>query len=314
MKRFFLTVSLLLVFCVGVSAQKITFTPQWTPQAQFAGMYVAYDKGFYADEGLDVDIVHVNSKSSISAIDMLVRGESDIISMQLLQAIVQRSDGRPVVNVMQITQKSGLCCVTRTPVSGPEDLEGMNIGRWKTGFAELGNIIVDKLGVNVNWVPFANGLALCITGAIDAALCYSFNELVALKLAMGTAPEENILMVDPEKMPCPEDGLYVTQEYYDNNKEAIDKFVRATAKGWDYARENREETVDICFKFINRDHVVTNRTHQEMMLDEYLKLMENADGVVDYSSVTKPLYQSLASDLMDIGYITNIPEYEDIIK
>lgn len=296
-------------------AQKITFTPQWTPQAQFAGAYVAYEKGFYADEGLDVEIRHIGRTSTVSAVDMLLSGQSQIITMQLLQAIVNRSDGRPIVNVMQITQKSGLCCVTRTPVKGVEGLEGMKIGRWKTGFAELGNIIVDRLGINVEWIPFIDGLSLCVTGAVDAALCYTFNELISLKLALGEIPEENIIRVDPERMPCPEDGLYVTQEYYDNNREAVDKFVRATKRGWDYAREHRDEAVDLSMKYINDAHLVTNRTHQRMMLDEYLELQKTLDGKpASYESVSKPLYNRLAEDLMSIGYITNLPKYEDLVK
>ena len=153
MKRLVAISCALLLFCIGASAQKIVFTPQWTPQAQFAGAYVAMDKGFYADEGLEVEMRHIGRTSTVGALDMLLDGQTDVITMQLLQAIVARSDGRPVVNVMQSTQKSGLCCVTRKPVSGPKDLDGMKIGRWKSGFAELSNIIVDNLGLDVEWIP-----------------------------------------------------------------------------------------------------------------------------------------------------------------
>lgn len=315
MKRLISVALVLMSFCTGAPAQKIVFTPQWTPQAQFAGAYVAKEKGFFDEEGLDVEIRHIGRTSTVSALDMLLSGETQFITMQLLQAIVSRSDGLPVVNVLQITQKSGLCCVTREPVSSVSDLDGMTIGRWKTGFAELANVIVDKLGIYVQWIPYFDALSLCINGAVDASLCYTYNELISLQLALGSVPEENILRVDPVKMPCPEDGLYVSEDYYMTNKDDVDKFVRAVKRGWDYAREHRKETVDICMRYIKDAHIVTNRTHQTMMLDEYLALQEVGEGApVNYAKVTESLYYRLSEDLMSVGYITNIPKYEEMIK
>ena len=80
----FLLGSLLLLPAIS-QAQKIIFTPQWTPQAQFAGYYVAQDKGFYREAGLDVDIVHPSA--SQSALSRIARNESHATTLMLPQAI-----------------------------------------------------------------------------------------------------------------------------------------------------------------------------------------------------------------------------------
>ena len=315
MKRIVTLISVLL-FCGGLcSAQKVRFVPQWTPQSQFAGFYMAFEKGFYAEEGLDVTIDHVGSHSIASAQDLLIDGSADIITQQLLQSIVSSTDGRPMVNVMQITQKSGLCCVNRGPIGDISDLEGKKVGRWKSGFSELSDIAVYSKGVNIDWVPLFNGTSYFVYGAIDAALCYSYSELIALELAIGDIPEDNVLWFDSAVGGCPEDGLWVTPEYFEKNRETVEKFVRATKRGWDYARENRSETVEVVMRYVGDAHVVTNKTTQTLMLDEYLNLQVNPQtGLPDYSRASKPVYERLADKLLKCGYITYIPKYEDLVR
>lgn len=67
--------SVLSLCATALSAQPFVFTPQWTAQAQFAGYYVAQEKGFYRDEGLEVQIIHPSV--SRSAMDRIRDGESD---------------------------------------------------------------------------------------------------------------------------------------------------------------------------------------------------------------------------------------------
>lgn len=94
-------ICLIIVACMSLSAgaQRIVFTPQWTPQSQFAGYYVAQEKGFYREAGVEVDIQHPSA--SYSAFYRLLEGSSDMITMQLLPAMVEINRGMPLVNVLQ---------------------------------------------------------------------------------------------------------------------------------------------------------------------------------------------------------------------
>lgn len=296
-------------------AQKLTFMPQWTPQAQFAGFYMAQEMGFYAQEGLDVEIRHIKANSTESILTQLVSGKVQIAGQQLLQSIIARSDGQKILNVMQITQKSGLCCVSHTPVSKPEDLQGMKIGRWKSGYSEFCDMLETYNNLHINWVPFINGINLYVYGAVDATLCYSFSEYIALQLAIGDIPDNQVLKFSDFGYECPEDGLYVTEEYYAQNKDAVDKFVRASKKGWEYARTHKKQTLEVVMRICSENHIVTNRAMQERMLDNYISLQTNpATGKIDFAPVTLSVYNDVTKALLETGYIVNKPEYKEVIR
>lgn len=296
-------------------AQKLTFMPQWTPQAQFAGFYMAQEMGFYAQEGLDVEIRHIKANSTESILTQLVSGKVQIAGQQLLQSIIARSDGQKILNVMQITQKSGLWCVSHTPVSKPEDLQGMKIGRWKSGYSEFCDMLETYNNLHINWVPFINGINLYVYGAVDATLCYSFSEYIALQLAIGDIPDNQVLKFSDFGYECPEDGLYVTEEYYAQNKDAVDKFVRASKKGWEYARTHKKQTLEVVMRICSENHIVTNRAMQERMLDNYISLQTNpATGKIDFAPVTLPVYNDVTKALLETGYIVNKPEYKEVIR
>ena len=70
----------------------VSFLPQWQPQAQFAGYYVAYEKGFYRERGLDVKILRGGPDRPPS--EMLAQGRADFTTMQLTAGIVRRARGR----------------------------------------------------------------------------------------------------------------------------------------------------------------------------------------------------------------------------
>lgn len=296
-------------------AQKLTFMPQWTPQAQFAGFYMAQEMGFYAQEGLDVEIRHIKANSTESILTQLVSGKVQIAGQQLLQSIIARSDGQKILNVMQITQKSGLWCVSRTPVSKPEDLQGMKIGKWKVGYSEFCDILETYNNLHINWVPFINGINLYVYGAVDATLCYSFSEYIALQLAIGDIPDNQVLKFSDFGYECPEDGLYVTEEYYARNRDAVDKFVRASKKGWEYARTHKKQTLEVVMRICSENHIVTNRAMQERMLDNYISLQTNpATGKIDFAPVAEPVYNDVTRALLETGYIVNKPEYKEVIR
>ena len=134
MNKFLLIVLMLLPSSI-VKAQ-IVFTPQWTPQAQFAGYYVAYDKGFYDEAGVKVDIQHPSV--SYSAFNLLWEGSSDIITLQLVQAMIEIDRGMSLINILQTSQQNGLMLVSRSDsLRTLDDFKGKKIGVWKVGSGEL---------------------------------------------------------------------------------------------------------------------------------------------------------------------------------
>ena len=293
----------------------VVFAPQWIPQAQFAGYYVAKEKGFFEQEGLNVTFNHVGINSKETSLELMQEGKADIAGLQLMQAIAARSQGVPVVNVCQVTQMSGLWVVAHRPIREMKDLNHMHIARWQAGHAELFDVLSHEFNLDIEWVPFSRSVNLFIYGAVDATLCYSYNEYLGLLLSMGRIPEENVLRCHDHCFRVPEDGLYVTEQYYKDNKETVDAFVRATKKGWDYAAEHQEEACAITHKYVEAGHVSSNPVMERMMLKECLRLQVNPDtGKRDYAQVTEKLFNKLVDAMYRAAVIMKKVNYREMTR
>ena len=315
MKRFLTGIVLLLFPILLLGQEAITFMPQWKPQTQFAGYYVALEKGFYAEEGIDVVIDHFGGSSTGTAVEKLAQRKADIITTQLVTALIARERGLKLINVLQTSQVNGLMCAAHFPIDSPRALDGAKVGRWKVGFGDVCDIFCHKNGLSVQWIPYIQGINLYVSGAVDALLCYSYSEYLLLELATGGIPKENLIRFKDYGLNYPEDGLYVTEKYYKEHQSAVDKFVRASKRGWDYAREHREEALDISMKYIRDFNVATSRTLQRMMLSEVLDLQVNPrTGVADYAPVTRPVFDDMIETLSALGHFRTPIKYEEIIR
>lgn len=312
-----LTAILAAVFLTGgaAMAQKIVFMPHWLPQAQFAGYYVALENGFYADEGLDVEIRHLNANTRKKPAAYLKSGEIDITSMMLINAMELEDSGMDVVNILQVSQSTGLCCVSKEPLSAYEDMDGKKVGKWTTGYSEYAMMAADEKGLSLEWVSLLNNINALIAGAVDATLCYTFNEYIQLYLATGKDWSANTIRLADIGYDFPDDGLYVTSEFYDRNKETAEKFARASRRGWEWAAEHPDETVTICMDYIKRENITSNRIHQRMMLDEMLRLQkEKESGKATFAKVRREVFEDLAEKAMNAGILINKPEYAKMIR
>lgn len=299
----------------SMAQEKMTFMPSWLPQAQFTGYYVALEKGFFADEGLDVTIEHIGVNSSKPGIDRLEEGEVDIIVSHPIQALLARDRGLKVKSVLQVNQTTAMMIVSRKKLDGPKSLNGLRIGRWKTGFSEICEVCCLSNGLEVEWVPFLNGINLFISGAIDATVCMSYNEYYALLEAVGDIPPEYTITFRDCGYDIPEDGLYVTEDYLAKHGDAVDKFCRATKKGWDWSIEHPDEALDIVMDYVAKCGVKTNRYHQKLMMEGIFELLvDHIYGEVDYEPIPQDVFDSLVKSLLQLGYIKNPVTYNEFVR
>ena len=269
MKNMILSIIGFLILPCIVQAQRIVFTPQWTPQSQFAGYYVAQEKGFYKEFNVEVDFQHPSV--SYSALNRLMEGSSDVITTQLTQAMIAIDRGIPMVHVLQTSQKNGLVLLGRSDsIRTIEDLRRKKVGVWKAGFGELAYIMDAELQLGIKWIPFLEGTNLFISGAIDATLAMSYNEYLQIRVS---GHEDKIpIRLSDIGYDYPEDGLYVSLDFYRRYPEKVKAFVEASRKGWEWTHEHPEEALDIVMKWAEKEQVHTNRIFQRWMLEEILRL------------------------------------------
>lgn len=301
---------LLLLLPLQFSAQtRIVFTPQWAAQSQFAGYYVALEKGYYKSAGLDVEIVHPSLSSP--AVNRIKDGSSDIVTMQLINAMSEVSNGLELVNLMQTSQHSGLQIISRDKnIRTFGDLHGKRVGIWKAGYGDLAKMLDFDMNLGIEWVPFIQNINLFISGAIDATLAMSYNE--ALRIKAAGFDDVTVIPFVGTVYDFPEDGLYTTRSYYEKNKESVDAFVEASRRGWEWARKNVEETVGIVLEYTKKENVATNYIMQKWVLEEILKLQCPNDSNAPTFKLDKADFQRLDSVAHEKGILHRRVDYEEM--
>ena len=299
MKRYLCLISLLSALVSGY-AQQITFTPQWTPQSQFAGYYAALENGYYAEAGLDVTIKHPTA--SYSSMSMLQDGTATIVTAELIRAMMATDGEVRLVNLMQTTQHSTLVLISRIEeVHELADLAGRRVGTWRAGFSEIPHMIDDEQQLGIEWVQFTNPLNLYISGAIDAALAKSYNEQVLFSMS-GITPASVLRFADMG-YDFPEDGLYVTESYYKKHPEQCRLFAEASRKGWEWVRSHREEALAMVMKHVKAENIPTNIYVQKWMLEAVLEEQEDVKGQAPSYSLSADDFDRLNALLLEHGYI-----------
>ena len=267
MKRILLAT--LLTLSLTVNAQKITFTPQWLPQSQFAGYYVAQELGFYEEAGLEVEIEHSSASDNIT--NRIKKGTCNAVTMNLFDAIVNISNGMEIVNVLQTSLHTGLVIVPRDKeITQLNDLRNKRVGIWHSHYNQLSQIVNNDHQLDVKWVSFIQNCNLFIAGAIDATMAMIYNE--AYNIHTTGFEDVNYIYLSDYGYDFPEEGIYFTKDYIEEYPDKAKAFAEASQRGWEWAHQHPEETLDIVLKAMKRENLPVNRQHQEWMLKNILQL------------------------------------------
>ena len=314
--KLYKTAAILLLFCMGSVAgaqqkETIVFSPQWTPQAQFAGYYVALEKGFYSEAGLDVRIDHPSASNS--CINRLKSGDSQLISLQLMSALRFAAQDLPLVNVLQTSQQNTLMIISRTPIPNIYRLKDMRVGCWKSGFSELPMILDRIYKLNIQWVPFRSNINLFISGAIDATMAMSYNEKVQLEMSGQRLNEDQLLYFSKLGYNIPEDGLYTTNSYLNTHREQVRRFAEASKRGWLWCVDHPQEALDIVMKVVRANNVATSRVAQQKMLKEILRTQLVKDTDQRTFRLDPNDFQFTNHFMLENGYIPKSIDYKTFV-
>ncbi len=253
----------------------LRFSPQWLPQAQFAGFYVAQDQGFYRDAGLDVEIVHPRANGNV--VDMLESGTVDVISQFLVSAMVARYQGIDLVNFAQLSQHSGILFVSKSSggIENIDDFQGKKIGIWQGGFSEIPMAMIGRYDLDVEWIPILSTVNLFLMDGVDLMTVMWYNEYNQIYLSGINVDEMNTFFLSDHGFDVPEDGLYALKETWLSRADDLKAFVAATQRGWDHAAENRNYAVELVVGIMRQAHIPANAAHQRWMLDKVLELQQS---------------------------------------
>ena len=311
MRQYIFFLLLILLYVPTIQGQRITITPKWTAQAQFTGYYVADKMGFYKEEGLDVRIIHpAISESSFS---VLQNGKSQVAVMNLSFALTARASGAKIINIMQTSQENSLMLVSRHPLNDIASLKQKDIAVWNHLSQNLLDRISARYQLNCKWIRFNSGVNLFLAGAVDICLVGSYNEYLQLA-EYGLRPDDTYLLhFSDYGYDLPEDGLYVTDEFYQAHPDIIPKLVRASIRGWEWANEHTEKALDIVMDIVHENNIGTNRYHQRKMMEEILRLQVDKSCNKRTYLLSPEDFES-ASDILLNGLERENIHYTDFVK
>jgi NitT/TauT family transport system substrate-binding protein len=263
----------------------VTLQLQWLTQAQFSGYYAALAEGYYADEGLDVEILP--SGGDVVPQDALANGEVDYAVAWVPKVLGSIEQGADIVDVAQIFERSATLQVAfaDSGISTVGDLAGKKIGSWGYGnewelFAGL-----NKAGVSdFEIVQQAFDMNAFLAGDIDAAQAMTYNEYAQLLEAENPETGELYQPEDFTVIDWNDEGTAMLQDaiWADKARLADDaeyaettvKFLKATLKGWVFARDNPQEAADA----VTAAGSTLGTSHQLWMTNEVNKLIWPSAG------------------------------------
>ncbi len=305
---------LFLTYNAFADNKTIVFGAQWLPQAQFAGYYVAHDQGFYADAGIDVEIIHPTA--TVNTLEYLISGQADVISLFLITAINNRCEGLELINIGQLSQQSAIMFVSRKShgIETLEDFEGKSVGVWLSGFQEVPYSLMADNNINVEWVPILGSVNLFLLGGLDAMTVMWYNEYKRIYLAGVDHSELNTFFVADYNYNVPEDGFYVLPHTLEEKSDALKAFLEASLRGWEYAAANRQYTIDLVVKLMREAHVPANYAHQRWMLDKILEqhLAEGSDA--EKLHLHKSDFEKALEIIQDFQSVATTFTYDEFYK
>ncbi len=291
----------------ALAADEVTLQLKWVTQAQFAGYFVAQEKGYYEEENLEVTIKP--GGPDIAPEQVIAGGGADVIVTWMAAALAARDKGVNLVNIAQPFKKAGmqLVCPADGPIKTEADFKGHTLGVWFFGNEYPFYAWMNKLGLSTE--GGADGVTVLkqsfdvqplIQKQADCISVMTYNEYWQL-IDAGYKPEDLIVFnYSAMGNDLLEDGLYVLEDKLSDPafEDKMVRFVRASMKGWKYAAENPDEAGEIVV-----DNGGQDENHQKRMMGEVAKLIDNADGKLILEA-----YERTAKALLDQKIISKPAE------
>ncbi len=318
--NFYLVITLILLLMAVATGNennrltRVSFCPQYLPQAQFAGFYVAKAKGFYETKGLDVTIVDYTTGEIVT--QGLKENCLTFGSYFLSRAMKLRSEGMELVNIGQISHQSALMLLTRKSanITTPADMSGRKLGMYLDDFNITVKGFIKKYDLDVEVVPVFSGIQLFLAGSSDITTVMWYNEYHTIINSGYDADDLQPFFLKDYGFDIPEDGIYCMASTWEKNPELCQNFVDATMQGWVYAFENPEEALTIVIEAMKNAHVPANLAHQRWMLNTMEKIIFPSDEERINTRLSEEDFNRTQKILRDNNAIQNPIKYYHFYK
>lgn len=271
---------------------------KWLHQAQFAGFYVAKERGFYDREGLAVTL---NAGGvDFPAIQLVAAGGEQFGVTGADQLLLAREKGAPVVALAAIYRRSPMVffSLEKSGIRTPKDFEGKRVGVKLGGNEELTyRAMIRKAGIDakkITEIPVKYDMTPLFNGQVDVWPGYAINEVI---VAQEQGFKVNVIQPADYGVDLYADTLFTTEEMLRDHPDMVEKFVRATSEGWQYAVDHPQEAVNDTLRYSDK----LNRDHETKMLQASIPLLKPDSKPLGWMDLAK--WQEIEQLLKSQGFL-----------
>ncbi len=264
------------------AATPFNFQASWINDAEFAGYFLAADKGYYKEAGLELE--YLSGGPDVIPESSIIAGKADLTLTTpdtTIKAIVEQGAPFKIIGAQYQKNPIGIVSLAKNPIKEPKDLIGKTLAVPPVNVISVEAMLkisgIDRAQVNI--VPYAYDPTPLIKGEIDASVDFTTNVPFTIKQA---GEEATSFLLYDFGFTIFNDTVVVTEEVLKTKRKEIVAFVKASRKGWE---ENLKDPAAFPKTFADTWFKGTGRSiENEVYFNTAQKpLIENANGIFSMS-------------------------------
>lgn len=283
----------------------------YIPNVQFASYYVAIEKGFFAEGGLDVSLEYGFENDYLKLVGV---GERQFMIGSGDQVILGRAQELPVRYVMNWYTRYPVVLFAKEAagISTPADLVGKRIGipgPFGATYVAFRGLLeaagLTEEDVQVESIGFTQAAAVS-EDSVDAAVDYAVSGPVVLEQAGETITTIGL----DDYLSIPSNGLVTNESTLESNPELVRALVRASLRGVEYTLANPDEAFAISLKYVPEaggDNEGINRAIFDATLTYWQPIAGSQPGATDLA-----VWQSAVEFMQRVGFVEKVPPAEEL--
>ena len=294
---------MLLITVVACKSQQAKRTPdevtlqlKWVHQAQFAGFYMAQEKGYYAKE--NIKVTFLEGGQGIDIAQRVVSGQADFGVLTPEFIFMKRSQGAPLTAIAAIYRRSAVVFVAMADsgIVRPSDFMGKTVATGDPGGSQKDfelqfYAMMKRLGLavsKVKIVPYDPAYAAFYNGEVEVTPCYSTGGLIKMR---QKGLKLNLIWPSDYGIHFYSDTLATTDRLISEKPDLVTRFLRASLKGWQDAIEDYRQAVTVTLKYAQ----IKDQEFQTAMMEAMLPLVHTGEDQIGWmkAEVWQGMYQIL---------------------